>query len=89
MAANGVDVSSSDAIALLDETKTLAEQDAFAIRENARRGAEGYSQQAANFRADAASAKSESFFGPIKTILGTAARVGDRYRYMAGEGAYD
>ena len=82
MAANGVDVTSGNAISLLDETKALSEEDAFAIRENALRSARGYAQQAANFRAEASSARSEALFTPIRTILGTASRVGRRYDYM-------
>lgn len=83
MAANGIDLNSTNAIDLLDETALLSEEDAFAIRTNAQRQAKSLSQQAANYRADAASAKSAAFFEPVKTILGTGAKVGSRYSHYA------
>lgn len=91
LAANGVDVNSGAAIELLNDTKWQAEEDAFAIRENATRSANAYGQQAANSRADGASAKSAGMFGAIGTVLGTATKVGDRYKHYYGQktaGAY-
>jgi hypothetical protein len=85
MAANGVDVSSTSALDFLDETKTLAEEDAFAIRETARRGAGNLDIAASNSRADAQSARSAAFFEPVGTVLGTASRVGRRYAYMTAD----
>lgn len=82
MAANGVDVTSDNAIGLLGETLMLSEEDAFATRENALSRAEDFAQQSANFRADAATADSAAFFQPIQTILGTASKVGRRYSNM-------
>lgn len=84
LAANGVDVGSEQAIDLLDDTHDLIEDDAFTIRENSRRQATNFAQGAANSRADAASAKSAAFFAPISTILGTTAKVGNKYASMAG-----
>lgn len=82
MAANGVDLSSAHALDILDETKTLTEEDAFAIRSNSRSVAGQHSQRAANFRTDASSAGSASVFQPFQTILGTASKVGRRYSHM-------
>ena len=79
MAANGVDVTSAHAIDILDDTSLLVEEDAFSIRETARRKAGNFSQSAANSRAEAKSAKSQAFFAPIKTLLSTASSVGNKY----------
>lgn len=90
MAANGVDVNGPDALGLLDETRQFTAEDAFSIRENARRDARGQLQGAANSitqgRVDASNAR----FGAARTILGTGARVGEKYRHWAVEqaGAY-
>ncbi|MEL6411292.1 MAG: hypothetical protein AAFQ38_12920 [Pseudomonadota bacterium] len=88
MAANGIDVNSSDALDILDETRMFSEQDAFAIRENARMQAEGFNQGAANSinqgNADAASGRS----GAYRTILGTAATIGNRYKHWVTDEAY-
>lgn len=80
MAANGVDVTSASAIELLGEGDMLAEEDAFAVRETALNQAESGANRAASFRADAATARSESLLSPVRTILGTAAKVGERYQ---------
>lgn len=86
MAANGVDVTSAHAIDLLDDTKENAEQDAFRIRTNAQREAAAYSQQAANFGAEAASARSSAIFTPISTLLGAGGKMYDRWgQYQAGQ----
>lgn len=82
MAANGIDVTADSAIEFLDETKTLAEEDAFAIRESSRRMAGNADIAASNARAEAQSQRSASFFEPVGTVLGTASRVGRRYAYM-------
>ena len=82
LAANGVDLSSANAISLLDETRDLSEADAFAIRTNAQNEASGRAQRAANYSTEAGSYKSAATFGPMKTILGTAAKVGNKYAYM-------
>lgn len=79
MAANGLDVSGAQALDILDDTRFLVEEDAFAIRENARRRGEGFSQAAANSMADAASARRNAFFAPVQTLLSTASTVGRRY----------
>jgi len=80
MAANGVDVTSADAIDLLDDSKMLAEEDAFTIRENARRRAEGMDVQSANYETQASAARSEGFYRPMGTLLTTGAKVGSKYR---------
>lgn len=79
LAANGIDVGSSHALDILDDTSLLVEEDAFAIRESARYEADGRYTQAENARADAASARSSARFAPIQTILGTASSVGEKY----------
>lgn len=79
MAANGVDVTSSSALDLLDDTKFMVEQDAFTIRENALRRSEGMSVQAANYTAEANTQRSNAIWKPIGTLLSGAAKVGDRY----------
>lgn len=84
-AANGMDVGSGSALDMLDDTHTAVNQDAFRIRTNAWRESKALSQQAANYRAEAASARSEARFAPIKTVLGAGARVFDRWgQYQAG-----
>lgn len=94
LAANGIDVGSSHALDILDDTSLLVEEDAFAIRESARYEADGRYTQAQNARADAASARSSARFAPIQTILGTAATVGEKYsswipdREVEAAGAY-
>tara|TARA_R110000850_G_scaffold23358_1_gene69067 strand:- start:5297 stop:5899 length:603 start_codon:yes stop_codon:yes gene_type:complete len=91
-AANGLDVTSGQALEVLDDNNALMTEDAFAIRENARRGAGNLAQSAANSRADASSSRFSSFTKPIGTALGTAAKVGSRYASWAGQqvvpGAY-
>ena len=79
MAANGVDVTGAQALDVLDDTRFMVEEDAFAIRENSRRRAEGHSQAAANSLADASSARRNAFFAPVQTLLSTASSVGRRY----------
>lgn len=88
MAANGVDVSGAHALDLLDDQQALIAEDAFTIRANSRKQAGQYSQQASNSRADAASAKSQAIFAPVKTLLGTASKVGSKYAYMASNKEY-
>lgn len=80
LAANGIDVEGDLALDLLDDSSTLVSEDAFSIRENARRGATGLSQQAANSRTSAANARSEGTFGAISTVLTTGAKVGSKFR---------
>jgi hypothetical protein len=85
MAANGVDVTSAAAIDVLDDTRFLIEEDAFAVRENARRKAQGNAQAAANYRAEASSARSQGIFGAASTLLTTGAKVGKRYAHYAAQ----
>lgn len=88
MAANGIDPGSGDALSFLQEQQELATEDAFTIRENARRVAQNQSTDAANYRAEASSARSASFFGPMGTLLTTGAKVGEKYAGWAAQGAY-
>lgn len=85
MAANGVDVNSATALDLLNDDRMQQEEDAFAIRENAVRSANAYGQQAANSRTEARNAKSAGRWGAVGTVLGTAAKVGERYRPMVNQ----
>lgn len=85
MAANGIDPGSGDALSFLQEQQDLAEEDAFTIRENARRVAQGTSTTAANYRAEAASARSARFFEPLGTLLTTGAKVGEKYATWAAQ----
>lgn len=94
MAANGVDVGSAQALDVLDDGQFLIEEDAFTIRENSRRSGTGMAQAAANSRAEAQTARSNATFAPIKTMLTTAATVGNKYsswvpeaRTAAGQGS--
>jgi hypothetical protein len=95
MAANGIDVGSAQALDVLDDGQFLIEEDAFTIRENSRRSGTGMAQAAANSRADAQTARSNATFAPIKTMLTTAATVGNKYaswvpdaRSTQGSGGY-
>lgn len=91
-AANGIDASGTTAIEMLNDTKAAIEDDAFAIRQNAQRSAQGLSQQAANSLTEGQNAKREGFWGGMGTILSTGARVGEKYsqwaRSRAGQGSY-
>ncbi|MGL5829113.1 MAG: hypothetical protein ACRC0L_06035 [Angustibacter sp.] len=83
LAASGVDVNSTASLDILQDTRVQAEEDAFAIRENAVRSANSYGQDAANSRTSARNARSAGRWGAVQTILGTATAVGDRYKYLA------
>lgn len=85
LAASGIDVNSTAALDLINDTNLQAEEDMFAIREDAARRASGFGQQAANYRTEARNAKSSSRWGAVNTALGTAARVGDRYRQIVNQ----
>lgn len=85
LAASGIDVNSTAALDLINDTNLQAEEDMFAIREDAARRASGFGQQAANYRTEARNAKSSSRWGAVNTALGTAARVGDRYRPIVNQ----
>lgn len=89
MAANGLDPTGADALSFLDEQGTLIEEDAYTIRENARRGAQQGAQTAANFRAEAATARQNAFFQPISTVLTTGAKVGNKYSTWVAENRRD
>lgn len=88
MAANGIDLGSTNAIEVMDDTKAAVEQDAFAIRHNARTGAQGYAQQAANSLTAGRNAKSEGRWGAFNTILSTGAKIGPKFKAWSNAGAY-
>ena len=85
MAANGVDVTGAQALDVLDDTRFLIEEDAFAIRENSRRQARNFSQSAANSRTQAENARRDAFFAPVQTLLSTASSVGRQYSSWVAE----
>lgn len=88
MAANGVDLNSTSALELLDDTKAGIEQDAFAIRKNATNQAQNYSQMAANSLTEGRNAKSQGTWGAAGTLLSTGAKVGEKYSQWARKGSY-
>lgn len=88
MAANGVDIGSASAIEVMDDTKAMIEDDAFAIRYNAGQQARGYAQQAANSLTQGRNARSDARWGAFNTILNTGARVGPKFRAWSQAGAY-
>ena len=88
MAANGIDLGSASAIEVMDDTKAMIEDDAFAIRHNAGQQARGYAQQAANSLTQGRNAQSESRWGAFNTILNTGAKVGPKFRAWSQAGAY-
>lgn len=88
LAASGVDVGGEQALDILDDQSTIIREDAFAIRETARRRATGLSQSAANALTEARSQRSKATFAPISTLLTTAAKVGSKYTPYVAQGAY-
>src|SRR5690606_12103430 len=76
LAANGVDVGSGTALALVDETYTLGEQDALTIRYNAMNEAWGHRETAAELRQQGQFAKFRGNAASQNTYLTTAATVG-------------
>ena len=80
MAANGVALDSGSPLDVLTSTDVMGEQDALTIRNNAAREAYGYNVQAANYKAQAASAN--PFAAGVSTLLGSAGSVANNwYRY--------
>ena len=88
LAASGVDVGGEHALDLLDDQSTIIEEDAFSIRETAKRRATGLSQSAANALTEASSQRSKAVFAPISTLLTTASKVGSKYTPYVAQGAY-
>lgn len=88
LAASGIDLGSQAAIELLADTRTQAAEDAFAIRENAVRQANNFSQSATNSRVEGRNAASQGTWGALGTVLGTASQVGSRYKHYAAQGSY-
>lgn len=87
-AANGVDLSSASAIETLDDTRRLAEEDAWAIRQNFGNQAKGYAQQAANSLTQGRNAKSQSRWEAAGTLLSTGSKVGGRYAQWSRDRSY-
>src|SRR5690606_15361918 len=79
MAANGIDVGSGTALALVDETYTLGEQGALTIRYNAMNEAWGHRETAAALRQQGQFAKVRGNAASQNTYLTTAATVGGQY----------
>lgn len=79
MAANGLDVGGELATSLLSQQEIFAEEDALAIRENARQRASNFAVQASNSALDARMARTASITQPLGTLLTTASQVGRRY----------
>lgn len=84
-AANGVDVTGLGASEMFDDSLDMGEEDAFAIRENSVRAAEGHSQSAANYRAQASQAGRDAFYKPLSTLIKGASKVGNKYAHMVGD----
>ena len=80
MAANGVSITSGDALDVLDEAALITEEDAFSIRTNAGRESQGLNQQAANSRTQAAAAGRQGIFDGVGTVLTTGSRVASQWR---------
>lgn len=76
MAAQGIDLQSGTAEALLDETYTMGEVDALTIRHNAMQEAWGYRVSASNNRNSGTAAKWLGKRQATGTYLSTAASVG-------------
>lgn len=86
LAANGVDVEGELAIDVLDDSQTVADEDAFNIREQSRLNAEGRTQEARNLKVEAnnnevraSNARSQGMFGAFGTILSTGAKVSQSF----------
>lgn len=92
IAANGVDLTSDTAVAILTSTDVLGEVDANTIKSNALREAWGHRLEAVNLRGSAATnratAKSLSPIGAaVGTLLTEASKVGSSYYGFKESGA--
>lgn len=87
MAANGIDVGSGTALALVDETYTLGEQDALTIRYNAMNEAWGHRETASELRQQGQFANYRGKAASQATYLTTAATVGGQYAQYLQRGA--
>lgn len=86
MAANGRDVTDPNALEILDDSQEMVTQDAFRIRENARRAADAQEVQSANYAAEAAMYSQQAAIAPISTLLSVGAKVTERYApWVAGQ----
>lgn len=82
MAANGIELGFGSPLEVLASTAALGEIDAEALRENARREAEGYRmaalnqrQEAASYRARGQAALVSGLIDGFDTLLGTASQI--------------
>jgi hypothetical protein len=86
LAANGVDVGSGTALALVDETYTLGEADALTIRYNAMNEAWGHRQTAVEFRQQGQFANYRGKTAAQGTYLTTAANLSGQYAQYLQQG---
>jgi hypothetical protein len=94
VAANGVDLTSDTAVAILTSTDVLGELDANTVKANALREAWGHRIEAVNYRGKAstsrATAKAISPMGAaVGTLLTEASRYGSTYSAFKESGALD
>lgn len=84
MAAKGLDLSEGTAAALQDQTDFFASADVATQRTNARRDAQGFRSQGANYRAEAASYRPG--LSATASLLNSTGPVADRWLRYAGRG---
>ncbi len=82
MAANGVDVNSRDAAALLESQRDALRADAFQIRENSQTRSETLQRQAANEVRVGRTARVQARVNAVGRMFDAAADVGSRYAWM-------
>ena len=80
LAANGIDVDGQVALDLLDDSQSIIDQDAFSIRENARRGGQASAQNAANSLTQASNTRSQGTFGSFNTILSSGSKIAPQFK---------
>lgn len=73
IAASGVDVGAGMGLDIIGDTALLGEMDVQIIRQNANREAEGYRNQAANFKHEQRASKSAALWNTLGTVLGGTA----------------
>ncbi|WP_316859933.1 hypothetical protein [uncultured Cohaesibacter sp.] len=83
LAAQGIDVSGEFAMDLLDDQRTILEEDTFAMRESGTRKGNAYEEEATNYRNMADSARSSAGIGLIGTLFSGFSSVGKRYASYA------
>jgi hypothetical protein len=89
MAARGLDISEGSALNILSDTDFMGEQDALTVRNNAKRSAWAYQNQAQGFGADAemqsavADAQNPMMAGVV-SVIGGAGNVADKWKSGGG-----